>query len=631
MPDLGVSPASFATFGELLKFLRRRAQLSQLELSIAVGYSEAQISRLETNQRRPDRASVLALFVPALGIQRDPAVIERLVALCAEPAGAVKEEHPRGRLPAALTSFIGRREEIAEICQMLRRNETRLVTLTGAGGCGKTRLALAVAEALASNYPHGVGLAELAPLSDPHLAVKTVAAAFGLGENSDRPLLGTLTDHLRPRRALLILDNCEHLIETAAELTATLLRGCPQLHILATSRETLSIPGEMDYRVQPLALPPLRQGERPLRAMVEGYDAISLFVERAATARRGFALLDQNAPAIARICRRLDGIPLALELAAAWVALLTPEQIAERLDEDFALLAGAQRGVVPRHQTLTAAIEWSYNLLTDTERALLRRLSIFNSGWNLEGAESVAGGLPPLATIETLALLQRLVSKSLVVVEHPPEGEPRYRLLETIRAYTREKLAASGEEAEVRDRCLNYLVALAERADPELRSARQMTWLARLDLELDNLRAALDWSLTPENAGAALRLVAALGHYWEMRSDLVEGGRWCDAALAAASSRADLRDSERRAAALFVAGMLAGYSWDSEKSLRHLQESLRIYREHGDMAGIAATLCFIAIAQDRRHQSHQAVCTFQEAVQAAQQAEDAWWIAENLH
>lgn len=631
MSGLGVSLASFATFGELLKFLRRRAQLSQLELSIAVGYSEAQISRLETNQRRPDRASVLALFVPALDIQNEPAVIERLLALCTEPAGAAKDEPPLSWLPAALTSFVGRQEEMAEICQILRRNETRLLTLTGAGGCGKTRLALAVAQTLAPDYPHGVRLAELASLTDPQLAVKTVAAAFGLGESGERPLLAALTAHLRPRQALLILDNCEHLVEAAAELAATLLRDCPQLHILATSRETLRVPGEVDYRVHPLALPPLRQGERPLRVTVEGYDAIRLFVERAATARRGFALVDQNAPAIAHICRRLDGIPLALELAAAWIALLAPEQIAERLDEDFALLAGAQRGVVPRHQTLTAAIEWSYNLLTEAERALLRRLSIFNGGWNLDAAESVAGGLPPLAPLETLALLQRLVSKSLVIVEHPPAGEPRYRLLETIRAYTRAKLAASGEEAPVRDRCLAYLVALAETAEPELRSARQIEWLTRLDLERDNLRAALSWSLAPEKAGAALRLVAALGHFWEMRADLVEGGRWCEAVLAAADGRADLRDSESRAAALFVAGMLAGYLWDTEKSLLCLEESLRIYRQHGDMAGAGAALCFLAIAQDRRHQSQQAVCTFQEAVQAAQQAEDGWWIAENLH
>lgn len=630
MSDLDVSLARFATFGELLKFLRRRAQLSQLELSIAVGYSEAQISRLETNQRRADRASVLALFVPALGIQREPAVVERLLALCSEPAPAVKGEPPRGRLPAALTSFVGRQEELAEICQLLRRNETRLLTLTGAGGCGKTRLALAVAETLAPGYPHGVWLAELAPLNDPQLMVKTVAAAFNLGESGERPLLETLTDYLRSRQALLILDNCEHLIEAAADLTATLLRGCPHLNLLATSRETLRIPGEVDYRVHPLALPPLRQGERPLRATVEGYDAIRLFVERAATARRGFDLLDQNAPAIARICRRLDGIPLALELAAAWVALLTPEQIAERLDQDFALLAGAQRGVVHRHQTLTAAIEWSYNLLTEAERALLRRLSIFNGGWNLDAAEQVAG-LPPLARIETLALLHRLISKSLVIVEYPSAGEPRYRLLETIRAYTRAQLAASDEEALVRGRCLAYLITLAETTEPELRSARQVEWLARLDLELDNLRAALSWSLTAEKADSALRLVAALGHYWEMRSDLVEGSRWCEAALTVASGRADLRDSRQRAGALFVAGMLALYAWDMEPSFSYLQESLRIYRKQSDMAGVGAVLCFLAIAQDRSQQSQQAVCTFQEALQAAQQAEDAWWIAENLH
>lgn len=638
--------ADFATIGAFLKYLRRRARLSQRELSIAVGYSESHISRIENNERPVDRATLLALFVPALHIHDEPDTVARLLALCEqlEPAAEVGSAPPvltqtgvdgaatkRNRLPLQLTSFIGRAEELAEVQDLLADPQTRLLTLTGAGGCGKTRLALRVGEEAARLYSHGVWLVELAPLADPGTLVKTVASVFNLRENADGSLLASLTDFLHPRQALLILDNCEHLVDVAAHLAATLLQACPTLQILATSRENLAIPGEISYPVHPLALPPALPDGRPTQAAVEEYDAIRLFVERAGAALRTFCLNDQNAPAVARICQRLDGIPLGIELAAAWLSLLSPEQISARLEYNFDLPGGGRRTLLPRHQTLAAAIGWSYNLLSAEEGTLLRRLSIFRGGWTLEAAEEVAGGLPPLAPADVLGLLQRLVNKSLVAVERSAEGETRYRFLEAIREFARQQLAKSGREGPLRDRHLAWFVALAERAEPRLRSSQQLYWLAVLDQEQENLRAALAHSLAQGRIEEGLRLVGALGHFWEMRFHLAEASRWCAGVLDAAAGRAELERSPWRAKALFAAGLIASYQFENERARHYLEESLGIYQERSDPAGAGAVLCFVAINQDRLKQSQQAIETFRQAIECSQQAEDTWWIAEHMH
>ncbi len=645
--DISHIPLTVSTsLGELLRFLRRRARLSQRELSIAVGYSESHISRIENNERPVDRASLLALFVPALEIENEPETIARLLALCEQaqplpaatlPApvpsrpGAEPQPAPPNRLPVQLTSFIGRAEELAELRELLADDQTRLLTLTGAGGCGKTRLALRVGEEMAQAYRHGVWLVELAALTDPRLLVREVVSTFDLQENAERPLLAALTDFLRPRQALLILDNCEHLVEEAARLAAALLPACPDLRILATSRENLAVPGEIVYPVQPLALPPALRGGRPGRADVEGYDAIRLFVERARAALRGFALSDQNAPAVARICQRLDGIPLGIELAAAWLPLLSPKEIAARLERNLDLPAGGRRTLLPRHQTLAAAIAWSYHLLSGEEQALLRRLSIFGGDWSLEAAEEIAGELPPLTQADVLGLLRRLINKSLVTVERSAEGGTRYRFLEAIREFARQRLAESGEEAALADRHLAWFVTLAERAEPRLKSAQQLFWLAALDQEQENLRAALSHSLARGSVEEGLRLVGALGHFWEMRYHLVEGGRWGAGLLDAAQGRSELIHSPWRAKALFTAGMIAACQFEDERARVHLEESVRIYRELGDAAGAGAALCFIAITQDRLQQPQQALDTYHEAIRCSQRAEDTWWIAEHLH
>ncbi len=635
--------ASYRSTGELLKVLRRRARLSQRELSIAVVYSESHISRLENNERPLDKSALLALFVPALQMQDQPETIERLLTLCAQnrtnlpdepavplPPSDIPAPGP-SHLPAQLTSFIGRGEEITDLCAWLADPQTRLLTLTGAGGSGKTRLALRVGEEMAPFYRHGVWLVELAALADPQLLVKAAASVFNLRESVDGSLLSSLADFLRPRQALLILDNCEHLVDVAAHLAATLLQACPGLQILATSRETLAIPGEVNYPVYPLALPPALLGGQPGRADVEGYDAIRLFVERARVALRGFALQDQNAPAIARICQRLDGIPLGIELAAAWLPLLSPEQIAARLEHNFDLPMGGHRTLQPRHQTLAAAIEWSYNLLSQEERALLRRLSVFSGGWTLEAAEEITGELPPLAQADVLGTLQRLVSKSLVVVERSAEGKIRYRFLEAIREYARQQLARSGEETLLHERHLAWFVALAERAEPRLKSPQQLFWLAVLDQEQENVRAALGYTLSAASIEAGLRLAGALGHFWEMRFHVAEGSRWCEELIDAANRWDELADSPWRAKTLFASGMLAIYQYEHERAGLRLEESLRICRGLGDAAGAGAALCFVAIVQDRLKEPQASLRTYQEAIECSQRAEDSWWIAEHLH
>jgi predicted ATPase/transcriptional regulator with XRE-family HTH domain len=635
--------AASTNLGDLLKFLRRRARLSQRELSIAVGYSESHISRIESNDRPLDRTSLLALFAPALHIQDQPEIIDRLLTLCAQhqtkPDGELPVAAPalpdpiiqpvsHSHLPVQLTSFVGRKEEVTEVGALLAARSSRLITLTGAGGCGKTRLALRVGEEAAPTYAHGVWLVELAPLVDPALLAKYVADTFQLSETPGQLMVARLIDFLQTRQALLILDNCEHLVEAAAELAASLLRACSRLQILATSREMLGLPGEVNFLVQPMALPPVQRGVQPSRVAVEAYDAICLFVERAHTALRTFALTDQNAPDVARICQRLDGIPLGIELAVAWINVLSPEQIADRLNQDFDLLIGNSRTTLPRQRTLRATIEWSYNLLSAQEQTLLRRLSIFLGGWCLEAVEALSADF---RSKQVLHLLNALVNKSLVTVDHASEGGVRYRLLEPIREYLCERLVETDDVEQLRDRHLSYFVALAETAEPRLKSHEQMEWLARLDQEQENLRAALGWALSRQRIEEGLRLVGALGHYWEMRFYLAEGDLWCTAMLTAADRQDPIAYNPWRAKAFFSAGILACYRFESERSQQHLSESLRLCQEAENDAGAGAVLCFRAINHDRMNNAQQAISDYREGLRLSQRAEDAWWIAETLH
>ncbi len=463
---------------------------------------------------------------------------------------------------------------MADLAGRLTRTGNRLITLTGSGGVGKTRLALEVAHAAQSHYPHGVWFIDLAPLNDPRLVPQAVVATLEIYRTPDRAVLSVLIDHVRDKRLLLVLDNCEHLIEACAQLADQLLQHCLELHLLATSREALGIQGEASVRVPSLSLPPI---EQPTPEVLAQSEAVQLFLDRATAASPDFALTAANAPTVMQVCRRLDGIALAIELAASRVKLLKVEQIAARLDDAFHLLTGGSRTALPRQQTLAATIDWSYNLLTDHERALLQRFAVFAGGWTLEAAEAIGVG-EGLERYAILDLLTQLVNKSLVVVEQTQTEEARYRLLDTIRQYAREKLAATDENAAVRQRHLIFFLQLAERAEPELQRPDQAAWLNRLEVEYDNLRTALDWACLTD-AEAGLRLGGALRQYWYVRGYWNEGRTWLARILDLPAAQAR---TIARAQALNSAAYLAHMQGDATSAERLYEESIAIRREVGD-------------------------------------------------
>ena len=483
-----------------------------------------------------------------------------------------------GNLPGALSSFIGRRREMTAVAGLLA--EHRLLTLTGPGGSGKTRLSLEVGRAAQPDYADGVWLAELAALGAGELVPQTVAAALGVRERSDESLLDSLVGHLRPRHTLILLDNCEHLLDACAELGAALLAACPDLRLLATSREPLGIPGEGVWLVPPLSLPAPQPWRNPASGplALDGYrqaEAVQLFEARARAALPSFELTADNAPWVADICRRLDGLPLALELAAARVRAFSARQIAERLDDRFRLLTSRRRAGPPRHQTLAAALDWSHDLLAGQERALLRRLAVFAGSWRLGAAEAVAAG-DDVAAPAVLELLSSLVDKSWVVVERAAD-ERRYSFLETVRQYAHEKLAAAGEEEATREKHLAYYTQWAESAAPFLLDRDPRPWLGQFDAELDNLRAAFEWAAAGQ-ARAGVRLAAASGRYWRLRGYLSEGRERLSRALA--SPQAQDRSPER-AAALVWGANLAYLQSDYAATRTLAEEALAIGRALG--------------------------------------------------
>jgi predicted ATPase/DNA-binding SARP family transcriptional activator/DNA-binding CsgD family transcriptional regulator len=415
-------------------------------------------------------------------------------------------------LPAPRSSFVGREREMLETKRALAM--TRLLTLTGAGGSGKTRLALEVGRDLVGAYPDGVWLTELAGISEGELVPQAVARALGVHERPGQQLTDALVETLRAKSILLLLDNCEHLVDAAARLADVLLDGCPHLRVLATSREALGVVGESVWPVPALSVPDSQRP--PTVAELEGYEAARLFAERASDRLPGFALGPANVGAVAEVCRGLDGVPLALELAAARVGTMSVEQISERLGDSLGLLTGGARTAATRQRTLRGALDWSHELLDEPERALFRRLSVFVGGWTLEAAEAVAPG-EGVERGKVLELLSGLVDKSMVIAEAARDGRIRYRLLEPVRQYALEKLEESGEAEAVRHRHTEHFLALAEEAEPRFRRPEEARWLDRLEAEHDNLRAALSWALGDGDPGLGLRLAAALWKFWTTR------------------------------------------------------------------------------------------------------------------
>jgi predicted ATPase/DNA-binding SARP family transcriptional activator len=490
-----------------------------------------------------------------------------------------------GNLPRQLTSFVGRATELADLAALTDAH--RAVTLTGAAGAGKTRLALEVAEHVRDRHRDGAWLVELAALVAPEQVPLAAAGALGLGEQPGRAMLEVLADHLHGRRLLLVLDNAEHLPDGAAELVDRLLRGAPGLHVLATSRQPLGVEGEVTYEVPPLPVPPA-----DTEAGVDAYDAVRLLTERARAADPRFAVAAGTAGSLARICRRLDGLPLALELAAARLRTFDPQRLASLLDDRFTLLESTTRRAPARHQTLRAAIGWSYDLLTADEQALFRRLSVFDGGFTLEAAEQVCTSAP-LRPGAILTGLPALVDRSLVVADRRPDGGTRYRLLETLREYARERLPAA-EAAELHGRHLRFLLDLAEQAALELRSPRQRQWLALLDGERDNLRAALRWSLTREGGERrhGVRLATLLWRYWEPRALFSEARIWVDTALSESSHAGPRARAELLATSAAVA--LSGGGHDEATALA--RESLELFRRLGNEPGMAQATSLLGVA-----------------------------------
>jgi predicted ATPase/DNA-binding SARP family transcriptional activator/DNA-binding CsgD family transcriptional regulator/Tfp pilus assembly protein PilF len=482
-------------------------------------------------------------------------------------------------LPAPRTSFVGREREMLEVKRALAM--TRLLTLVGSGGSGKTRLALEVARDLVGTYPDGVWLVELAPLSDPALVPQAVAATLGVREQPGRTLLDTLLDALSDKGMLVILDNCEHLIDAAARLAESLLDSCPRLRVLATSREPLGVMGELSWFVSSLSAPGAQQS--PTVEELEGYESARLFADRASNRHPGFELTPENTTAVVQICARLEGIPLAIELAAARVGVLSAEQISERLGHSLKLLTGGDRMADHRHQTLRAALDWSYELLSEPEQVLFGRLSVFAGGFTLEAAEGVGAG-GAIEEQNILDVLSRLVGQSLVVAEENWETGARYRLLEPVRQYAREKLRVSGEAEAGGRRHAEFFLALAEGAEMELSGPRQAAWLDRLETEHDNLRTSLSWALERE-IGLGCRMAGALCRFWHTRGYLSEGRRYLEVA-----ARSDVVPASVRAKVLDGLGWIAEPQGDYERARVAYEESLELYRRSNDRRGVANTL-----------------------------------------
>jgi len=486
--------------------------------------------------------------------------------------------------PIHLTRFIGRERELARVDDLLARE--RLVTLTGAGGIGKTRLAVEVATARDASWPDGAWFVDLALLADPSLVPQSVATALGLRDEPARPVLDVLLEHLNHAELLLLLDNCEHVVDVCAELADALLRACPKLRVLATSREALRIDGETAWRVPPLAMPELASS--PSFDRLADSEAVRLFVDRAQAVQPEFTVSPTNAPTIAAICHELDGIPLAIELAAARTSILTVAQIADRLGDRLRLLAGRTRTALSRHQTLRATLDWSYALLDEPERALLRRLSTFAGGCTLDAAEAVCADEPTgvVRSEDVLDLLAELANKSLVTVAER-NGQSRYRLLETVRAYAAELLEDAGEAPRARERHRDWFLALAEQAEAELRGHRQASWLDRLTAEHDNLRAALDWSTERQESATALRLAASLWQFWWLRGLLAEGRRRLEVLLREAGTPSV---GIERARALHALGALTHRLGDYAAAQPYLEEHLAIARALADRSRVAIGL-----------------------------------------
>ena len=524
-------------------------------------------------------------------------------------------------LPEPLTSLVGREREREDVNALLAMH--RLVTLTGTGGVGKTRLALSVARGATGRFADGVWLVELGPLSDPYLVPQAIASALRVKEEAGTELTNTVIAHLQAREVLVVLDNAEHVLAPAAQVIEALLRHCPAVRVLVTSRERTGVPGEQTYRVPSLSFPDVKQASGA-RALAE-YEAVRLFCERARLHLPQFAFTDRNADIVATICQRLDGIALAIELAAARLRSMTVEEINERLDHRFAVLTGGSRTVPPRQQTLRAAIDWSYALLRPEEKTALCAASVFAGGFTSDALGHVVAEESP-ERVDVLDVLTSLVDKSLVLAEER-SGRTRYRLLESLQQYGVEQLASMGDPRRWYRRHLQYFVELAESAEPKLTQSDQQMWLDRLDLEHDNVRAALTRSTTAtEDAEVGLRLASALSRFWFVRGYLGEGRSWLTKLLAAAPDRED----ETHARAQNWAGIFASKQGDHEGAKGLFEGSLRCWEALNDRRGMGTVLSNQGLLAYDQGEYRTARALHEQSLAIDRELGDTWGVAVSL-
>jgi predicted ATPase/DNA-binding XRE family transcriptional regulator len=623
----GGRQAGRLSFGDWLRRRRKGLDLTREALGRQVGYSAATIRKIEAEERRPSlqlAAALAKLFAIPPG-ERAAFVRFARGELLAAPAALAERPwapQPAPVLPAATTTFIGRDDDMAAVRRYLDTPDTRLLTLVGPPGIGKTRLSLEVGRAAAPQYADGVYFAPLAPLSEPEQVARAVIRALGLVEREGYPAAGRLQAGIGARELLLILDNAEHLVEAVADLVAALLPACPRLKFLCTSRESLRVPGEWLYPLAPLAVPEEFQGDGA--ETFEAFSALRLFAERTRTVLPDFALTSENVGAVAEICRELDGLPLAIELMAARMRLLSPAELLARLDSGFTLSADGRRGVPARQKSLHEAIAWSYDLMSGAERKLFAGLAVFAGGFMLEAVEGLFG--PQIAGEATRELLSSLLDKSLVQRIVGQQAEPRLLMLATIRHFAAERLREMGEEPAQRDQHLAYFLELAERAEPELRGPEQIEWINRVEGEFDNFRAALNWALAREESEKAMRLLVAIawalflrGHADEVRDWfervtalpgaeeypliharlLIQIGRQHWLASAYTEANAALAKAEALAEGLgsagdrelgyvhFVRGLVLRSEGDSLEAIAEFEEALRFFEMGGHARGVA--------------------------------------------
>jgi predicted ATPase/DNA-binding XRE family transcriptional regulator len=609
------------SFGSWLRKQRKSLDLSQKTFASQVGCAEVTLRRIEAGTLKPSRELAGILF-EKIGIPQSerPQWFSFARGLSGFPPQFLPlVTRQFTNLPEPLTSFIGRQREQADVIRLISIH--RLVTLTGSGGVGKTRLSIKVGQHCLGIYPDGVWLVELAPILAPELVPRMVAIAIGLRDEPQRSVMGMLSDYLRGKKMLLILDNCEHLVDACSQLANSLLKRCSSLKVLATSREPLGMLGEAAYRVPSLEVPDTKQSLVKLRQN----ESVCLFVERAQLARTDFYVKSENVSFVVEICNQLDGIPLAIELAAARISTFSVEQIARQLQRSCDFLTVGNRTALPRHQTLQAAIDWSYDLLSPTEKSVFQRLSVFVNGWTLDAAAAICVDAN-ITSEDVLNVLNHLTNKSLIITEKRSKAM-HYRMLEAMRQYANKKLIEAGENVTFRNRHLEYFLDLVETVEPHLIRPEQLEWLPLLDADYDNLRTALEWSLIIELPEAALRLCAALGRFWLIRCYWLEGSKWLEKALTKSTQNSSNFEKTVRVRALYQQAELANQLDDLEHMKNYSELSLALAYESSDKRDISIARFYVGYSLIRHGNNNQACLLIEQSLAYFRESNDFYWQA----